>query len=65
MTMCGLSFMRNVLPTTVGSPPPLASAAWDRFSAAPRPRANDAFRMLALLVTRPPELARAIQTPIP
>ena len=24
----------------------------------------DAFRMLALLVTRPPELARAIQTPI-
>ena len=39
-------------------------AAWERFSAAPRPRAMDAFRMLALLVTRPPELARAIQIPI-
>jgi hypothetical protein len=49
--------------TTVGSPPPLVAAA-ERFGAALRPRPKDDFRMLALLVTRPPELARAIQIPI-
>ena len=34
------------------------------FPALARPRPNDGFRLLALLVTRPPELARAIQIPI-
>jgi hypothetical protein len=50
--------------TTVGSPPPLVAPAAERFGAAFRPRPKDDFRMLALLVTRPPELARAIQIPI-
>mgnify|MGYP003693745473 CR=1 FL=1 len=48
-----------------GSSRPLADEALARLSdAVLRPRANGGLRPLALPVTRPPELVRAIQTPI-
>ena len=53
----------DVVRTPPGSSRPLADEG-ARSSDAARPRVNGGLRPLALPVTRPPELVRAIQTPI-